>query len=115
MFFYKIILFVPNTNIYNKTTNERSIFARIKNFIFVLAKKTLKSENNYIYRVLGIVSSAKDYRICHYLNKELSFKFCAVDEINIEQKIGQTGFNMKQYTYQPDESISKYFFINNKN
>jgi hypothetical protein len=80
-----------------------------------LAKKTLKSENNYIYRVLGIVSSAKDYRICHYINKELEFKFCAGDEVFVEQKIGQAGFNMKPYAYQPEESICKYFFINNKN
>ncbi|MEI6312422.1 MAG: IPExxxVDY family protein [Bacteroidota bacterium] len=80
-----------------------------------VAKKTLQSDNNYTYRVLGLISSAKDYRICHYINKELEFKFGAQEDISIKQNKETRPFIIKPYTYIPEKSIAKYFFINNKN
>lgn len=80
-----------------------------------MAKRTLKADNHYNYKVLGIITSAKDYRVCHYINKELEFKLCANDEISIEQKAGDKNFIVKPYVYLPEKSISRYFFINNKN
>ena len=80
-----------------------------------MAKKTLKADNHYNYRVIGIITSVKDYRVCHYINKELEFKLFANEEIAIEQKVGEKNFIVKPYVYFPEKSIAKYFFINNKN
>lgn len=79
-----------------------------------MAKKTLIADNHYNYRVIGIISASRDYRICHYMNKVLDFKFCSNDDISIELKSGSKSFTLKPYVFSPEKSIARYHFINNK-
>lgn len=80
-----------------------------------MAKRLLKAEWDYSYRCIGISSSTKDYRICHYLNKVLQFRFEALGELSVQIKEGEKGFSAQLFSYKTENNIARYFFINNKN
>ncbi len=79
-----------------------------------LAKKLLKVDNKYLFCVFGISSSAKDYRICHFLNKELPLNLIPKEDVTIENKRRNQNFIMNRFCGENILSISNFHLINNK-
>lgn len=79
-----------------------------------MAKPLLKVDNKYIFYVFGIISSSKDYRVCHFLNKELKLNLSPQEEILIENKKRIQNFMMNRFSNNDSEVISNFHLINNK-
>jgi hypothetical protein len=79
-----------------------------------LAKPLLKVDNKYTFYVFGIISSSKDYRVCHFLNKELKLNLSPQEEILIENKKRIQNFMMNRFSNDNSEVISNFHLINNK-
>jgi len=67
-----------------------------------------------VFCVFGISSSAKDYRICHFLNKELELKLVPKPEIAIETKKRNQNFVMNRFSCENSNSVSNFHLVNNK-
>lgn len=73
----------------------------------------LELEENYDFLMLGLVSTAKDYRICFQLNKLLELDLCK--QKDIELKTNKTG-NTDHFSFYEfvNEDQVEYYFICNK-
>ncbi|NNC86458.1 MAG: IPExxxVDY family protein [Bacteroidia bacterium] len=81
-----------------------------------MAKKKvvkLQLDNDYDFVLLGLVSTAKDYRVCHLLNKMFELDLCKGDDISIT--INKKG-NSNQFSYYDfvNEDHEEFYFISNK-
>jgi hypothetical protein len=80
----------------------------------ILNRKTLKFEIDLDFVLIAITTSLKDYRICHHINKRLSFNFIKSPdlEVDILQGSGPVFFSLYQYHWEASET--DFFFIANK-
>lgn len=78
-----------------------------------MAKSILRIHYEYPFEVIGIVSSAKEYRLCHLLNKKLEKNFVRVDDLSmVLNKQGDDAlFCMFVHTEDPAE---KHILVGNR-
>lgn len=78
-----------------------------------MAKFTLTLEEDYPFIVLGINSTAPNYRLCWHLNKALEIALKREHPIDIHSKYGNvTAHNV--FTFFDEDINLKYRFIENK-
>lgn len=78
-----------------------------------MTKSILRVQYEYPFEVAGIVSSAKDYRLCHFLNKELHRNFKREDDrAIIINKQGDSSY----FAEFSDDSTSpeRHYLLSNK-
>jgi len=78
-----------------------------------MSRSVLKIRYEYPFEVIGIVSGAKDYRLCHCINKELKMNFCRVNDLQMvmNRQGDETSFSFFKDENQEPE---KFMLIGNK-
>lgn len=77
-----------------------------------MTKFLLEIEEDYDFGLLGISCHAKDYRLCHELNKMLNFDLERGHDLDINLKKNKGTFAI--YTFQDEENHQDYYLIANK-
>lgn len=78
-----------------------------------MAKFTLSIEEDYDFRLIGLCSHAKDYRLSWFLNENLGISL--QKEKNLEMKKKETDYSFSFYSYADEEDRMEYYLIGNKN
>jgi len=81
-----------------------------------MAKKKvvkLQLENDYNFVMLGLVSTAKDYRVCYLLNKIFELDLCKGDDLilTINKQGNSDHFSFYEFLNEDQE---EYYFLANK-
>jgi hypothetical protein len=79
-----------------------------------MAKRVLKLEHNYECHCIGIASSAREYRICHFLDKQLGLAFEASGEMEIKRSQRTSSLFLPRYVCKNEERVASYFLVGNK-
>ena len=69
---------------------------------------------DFDFELVSIVSSVRDYRLCHQINRELHFDLIRKNDLEItnDKKRSQSKFSL--FIYEDEINFLQYFFINNK-
>jgi hypothetical protein len=78
-----------------------------------MAKLLLDVEEDYSYEVLGLVSTAKSYRLCWTVNKLLGVDLKRAEDITIFNKKRASGYHAC-YTFYDESFHVKYRLVENK-
>jgi len=79
-----------------------------------MARKTLHSNTSdeYDFLLIGIVCQHKDYRLCHFLNRQLSLRLQRDSDYEIMKPQNKQKLSFSMYTYAPAGQASYYLFAN---
>src|SRR5688572_6992706 len=79
-----------------------------------MARKTLHSKisDEYDFLLIGIVCQHKDYRLCHFLNKQLSVRLHRDADYEITKQRNKQKLSFAFYSYTPAEQAHYYLFAN---
>ena len=79
-----------------------------------MARKTLHSEisDEYDFLLIGIVCQHKDYRLCHFLNRQLSIRLTRDTDYEITKPRNKQKLSFAFYTYARPEQACYYLFAN---
>lgn len=78
-----------------------------------MSKKILRIEHDFNFTLIGIASSAKEYRLCWFLNKELHLDFIKTDDLELEYDRSSVCF-FSIYKYIIENTETEYYYISNK-
>ena len=77
-----------------------------------MAKFTLEFEDVFDFKLIGIFSHVKDYRLCWEINKALSFDFQKSENLTITFKGNNQRYSFFEYTNEED--MLDYYLIANR-
>ena len=77
-----------------------------------MAKLTLEVEEDYEFKLVGICSHAKDYRLSWEMNKALGFDLEKDDNYEINIKGDNQSYSF--FSFIDDENLAEYYLINNR-
>ncbi|MCO4293413.1 IPExxxVDY family protein [Solitalea sp. MAHUQ-68] len=76
-------------------------------------KKVLKVSFDFDFTLIGISAPTRDYRLCWFLNKELSLNLVKTEDIILTNKTNEEIYFSKYHQYF-EESEQDYFLLTNK-
>ena len=76
-------------------------------------KKFLKVELDFDFKLISVTSQLKDYRLCYHINKNLSFNFTKIDDLEIKYT-GLAARYHSRYLHQYNEFSPQFYLIANK-
>jgi hypothetical protein len=79
-----------------------------------MAKVILELEEDYSYHILGLVATAKPYRICWAVNRLFHLELKRREDIEIYSKRGESRYHAF-FAYYDEALHTKYRLIQNKN
>ncbi len=77
-----------------------------------LGKHTLKIDYDYTFKLIGISSQEKDYRICWALNNILALDLTKKEPLEIKSKKNTPSF-FSLFSFENTEEFIEYFVISN--
>jgi len=80
-----------------------------------MADKKIKNELSTDYRLVGIASSLKEYRLCHYLNQLLHCDFKKLEELFFEPKDRTRKIQFSVFKAENEEDKTTFTVFTNKN
>ncbi len=78
-----------------------------------MSKKILRIDYNYEISVIGISSSARDYRLCWFINNALPVKFARIDDLLIYSDFGEESYH-PCFKFSIDNSETDLYLLSNK-
>lgn len=77
-----------------------------------MAKFTLEIEEDFDFRLIGIFSHSKDYRLCWEINKTFNFDLLKGDNLTVQLKdnIQEHSF----FSYHEEDELLEYYLISNR-
>ncbi|MDO9186084.1 MAG: IPExxxVDY family protein [Bacteroidia bacterium] len=78
-----------------------------------MGKHTLKIEYDYDFKLIGISSHEKDYRICWALNNILELDLTKSDPLEIKSKKQNTPSFFSLFSFEDADEFMEYFVISN--
>lgn len=78
-----------------------------------MGKHTLQVENDYDFVLIGILSYAKDYRICWALNNRFGFELTKTDALEIKGKKKKAPTYFSLFKYENQEDFIEYSVLAN--
>lgn len=77
-------------------------------------KLTLDLSEVLNFKLLGIVSQDKDYKVCHFLNTYLNLDFKKVEDVNVTNAKSSESFLFSKFSFQDPNNDEVWTFIANK-
>ena len=79
-----------------------------------MAKKTLRTKvsDEYDFMLIGIVCQHKEYRLCHFLNQQLSITLKRADDYEIMKPQNRQKLSFALYKYDPSGQPNYFLFAN---
>lgn len=78
-----------------------------------MSKKILKIEFSFDFTLIGISSSAKDYRLTWFMNNELDLEFVRTEDLEMELENEQVGY-FPIYHFLYENSETELYLVTNK-
>jgi hypothetical protein len=78
-----------------------------------VAKHTLQLEDDYDFKLIGISSHVKDYRICWAINEILGVKLNKENSLEIKNKKQQTPSFFSFFNFDDIENFKEYIVVSN--
>lgn len=77
-----------------------------------MAKFTLEIEEDFDFRLIGIFSHTKDYRLCWEINKAFNFDLLKGDNLTVQLRdnIQEHSF----FSYHEEDELLEYYLISNR-
>ena len=80
-----------------------------------MADKKIKNELDTDYHLVGIASSLKEYKLCHYLNELLGCDFRKLEPLSFEPKDRTRKIQFSVFKAGDDEDMNTFVVFTNKN
>jgi hypothetical protein len=80
-----------------------------------MAEKKLKNDLDTDYRLLGIATSLKEYKLCYFLNQLLDCDFKKLEALSFEPKDRGRKVEFSVLRAEPEESNNTFTVFTNKN
>lgn len=77
-----------------------------------MSKKILRVDYNFDFSLIGISSSARDYRLCWYINNNLPLKFARIDDVLIYSEFGEESYHSCFKYSLPNTETDLYLLTN---
>lgn len=77
-----------------------------------MSKKILRIEFDFAISLIGISSTAKDYRLCWFLNKSLPFEFSRVEDLLLEIDEEEEAYFSRFQTRMPNLDTELFLLAN---
>lgn len=78
-----------------------------------MSKKILRIDYNFEISVIGISSTARDYRLCWFINNSLPIKFVRIDDLLIYSDFGEESYH-SCYKFSMINSETDLYLLTNK-
>lgn len=77
-----------------------------------MAKFTLEIEEDFDFRLIGIYSHIKDYRLCWFINQELQIDLQKDNNLDLSSKNNEQEHTL--YAFIDEEDLIEYYLIGNR-
>jgi len=79
-----------------------------------MARKILRagSQDDFDFKLIGIVSQQREYRLCHFLNKQLGLHLRRSSDYEVMRPQNRQVLAFALYKYEPDDAPHYYLFSN---
>ena len=80
-----------------------------------MAKKVLRASvgDEFDFLLLGIVSQAREYKLCHFLNQKLLLTLQRVNDYEVMRPQNRQVLAFPLYSFEPEDA-ARYFLFSNK-
>ncbi len=78
-----------------------------------MSKKILRVDYNFEISVIGISSSARDYRLCWFINNALPIKFVRIDDLLIYSDFGEESYH-SCFKFSIENTETDLYLLSNK-
>lgn len=80
-----------------------------------MADKKIKNEIDSDYKLIGLASSLKEYRLCHYLNQLLGCDFRKLKDLSFEPKDRTQSIQFSVFKAESESAKNEFTVFANKN
>lgn len=78
-------------------------------------KTYLKLSLDLDFVLIAITAAAKDYILCHKINKALEFEFEKVEDHEVYYNIDEDPLSFSKFYYAVEQGEIEYYLVNNRN
>jgi hypothetical protein len=82
--------------------------------VMILNRKFLKFEIDLDFVLIAVTTSLKDYRVCYFINRALSFNLVKINDLEVDINHGFEPVLFSIYHYNWESTETDFYFIANK-